>query len=74
MVRPVALESATAARRVPLGTPVPGVKNASSGGASGGSIWPSLTTAQLSRHREPVGHLADTRLPHIPAAQATREF
>jgi hypothetical protein len=24
------------------------VKNASSGGASGGSIWPSLTTAQLS--------------------------
>ena len=48
MVRP-GRSAATAARSSPSGTPVPGVKNASSGGASGGSSWPSLTTAQLSR-------------------------
>ena len=34
--------------QVPVWHPGAGVKNASSGGARGGSIWPSLTTAQLS--------------------------
>ena len=47
MVRPWP-SAARAWRRSPSGTPVAGVKNVSSGGASGGSTSPSLTTARLS--------------------------